>query len=90
MGDWLDGKADMPQKLADISGLKEQIELQQKAAKRLQTYRTAKGALQFESIEASAVVEDGEVKALKSIEPNSARKMIENFMVRRKVGWPNS
>jgi len=85
VGIWLDGRGGPPAKITRIAGLKEQIELQQQAAIRLQKYRTAKGALQFESIESSAVIENGEVKNLKAIEPNSARKLIENFMVAANV-----
>ncbi len=85
IGPWLDGNADVPEKVVGISGLREQIELQHKAADRLQAYRTVKGALQFESIESTAVVENGEVKSIRSVEPNGARKLIENFMVAANV-----
>ncbi|MEQ1922297.1 MAG: RNB domain-containing ribonuclease [Pyrinomonadaceae bacterium] len=85
IGPWLDGKTDVPEKVAGISGLREQIELQDKAADRLQAYRTVKGALQFESIESTAVVENGEVKSIRSVEPNGARRLIENFMVAANV-----
>lgn len=85
VGPWLDGKADVPAKVAGIAGLREQIELQQKVAVCLQAYRDKKGALQFESIESSAVVENGEVKSIRSVEPNGARKLIENFMVAANV-----
>ncbi len=85
VGAWLDGKGEMPAKVASTAGLKDQIELQQQAAVRLQTYRTAKGALDFESIESTAVVEDGQIKGIKSVVPNAARKLIENFMVAANV-----
>src|SRR4029079_19169560 len=64
IGPWLDGQADVPTKAAGLAGLTEQIELQQKAAVRLQAYRTKKGALDFESIESAAVVEDGKIKGI--------------------------
>ena len=85
LGPWLDGKATVPNDVATVPGLIEQIELQQKASIRLQAYRTAKGALQFESIESTAVMEGGEIKGIKSVEPNAARKLIENFMVAANV-----
>ncbi len=85
IGPWLDGKADVPAKVVSVAGLREQLELQQKAALRLQAYRDKKGALQFESIESSAVVENGEVKSIRSVVPNGARKLIENFMVAANV-----
>ncbi len=85
VGDWLDGKNGVPEKIASVDGLTEQLELQQKGALRLQAYRTAKGALQFESVESQAVMENGEVKGIKSVEPNAARRLIENFMVAANV-----
>ncbi len=85
IGDWLDNDGEMPDDLHRLPELKEQIELQRDAAKRLAAYRRAKGALEFESIESSAVMENGEVKGIISVEPNSARKLIENFMVAANV-----
>ena len=85
IGEWLDGDADMPEELKSSSELKAQIELQREAAKRLAAYREKKGALEFESIESSAVVEDGESKGLVSVRSNSAKKLIENFMVAANV-----
>jgi exoribonuclease-2 len=41
--------------------------------------------LEFESIESSAVVVDGEIKDIAAVRPNSARKIIENFMVAANV-----
>ena len=85
VGAWLDNKAEIPSKVASTPGLKEQLVVQQQAAVRLQKYRTAKGALEFESIESEAVVENGQIKGLVSVVPNSARKLIENFMVAANV-----
>lgn len=48
-------------------------------------YRQKKGALEFESIESQAVVEDGEIKGITSVVSNSARRLIENFMVTANV-----
>ena len=85
IGAWLDENAPMPKKVANSPELKDQILLQQKAAERLHEYRKAKGALEFESIESSAVVVDGKIRDIKSVEPNSAREIIENFMVAANV-----
>ena len=85
IGDWLDNDGEPPEDLTRLPELQGQIELQREAAKRLAAYRRAKGALEFESIESSAVVENGEVKGIVSVEPNSARKLIENFMVAANV-----
>ena len=85
LGAWLDNKGEIPAKVQNTPGLMQQIELQQKAAVRLQKYRTEKGALDFESIESAPVVENGRIKGLVTVEPNSARKLIENFMVAANV-----
>ncbi|MBX7053982.1 MAG: RNB domain-containing ribonuclease [Pyrinomonadaceae bacterium] len=85
IGPWLDGENSVPDRVSGVQGLSEQLEVQQQAALRLQKYRTAKGALAFESIESAAVVEDGQIKGIRSVEPNSARKLIENFMVATNV-----
>jgi exoribonuclease-2 len=85
VGDWFDNHGEMPAAVADTKDLKQQLELQREAAERLRRYREAKGALEFESIESEAVVENGEVKSIKSVVPNSARRLIENFMVAANV-----
>ena len=85
IGEWLDGEGDMPDELQRSPELKAQVELQREAAKRLAAYREDKGALEFESIESSAVVEDGEIKGLISVRSSSAKKLIENFMVAANV-----
>lgn len=85
VGEWLEGRGDIPQKVAEIDGLEAQIKLQNEAAVRLGDYRARKGALDFESIESSAVVEDGEVREIRAVVPNAARKLIENFMIATNV-----
>lgn len=85
IGEWLDGDGEMPEELRSSPELLQQIELQSEAARRLAAYREKKGALEFESIESAAVVEDGEIKGLVSVRSNSAKKLIENFMVAANV-----
>lgn len=85
IGDWLDQNGKAPDELVEIPDLQDQVRLQHEAARRLQKFRKEKGALQFESIESSAVVVDGEVRDLEYIRPNSARKLIENFMIAANV-----
>ncbi|MEZ5423555.1 MAG: RNB domain-containing ribonuclease [Pyrinomonadaceae bacterium] len=85
VGDWLEGRGEIPRAIAETEGLEEQIRLQNVAAVRLGDYRARKGALDFESIESSAVVEDGEVREIRAVEPNAARKLIENFMIAANV-----
>ena len=85
VGDWIDDNATEPAKFSEHPALKEQVELQLEAAKRLHKFRKEKGALEFEAIESSPVVTDGEISDIEAIRPNSARKIIENFMIAANV-----
>lgn len=85
VGDWFDEGGPVPDKLAASPPLRAQIELQREAAARLHKYREMKGALEFESIESQAVVENGNVREIRSVRSNSARRLIENFMVASNV-----
>jgi exoribonuclease-2 len=85
VGNWFDGDGPVPPQIKDHPELIAQLELQRNAAERLHNYRIAKGALEFESIESEAVVENGDVKEIRSVEPNLAKHLIENFMVAANV-----
>lgn len=86
VGEWIDEDAAAePAKFEAVHGLKAQIQLQLEAAKRLHKFRKENGALEFESIESSAVVVDGQVRDLEAVRPNSARRIIENFMIAANV-----
>ena len=85
VGDWLDNNGPVPKAIDRTLNLREQIALQIEAAERLHAYRQAKGTLEFESIESEAVVENGEIKGIRSVVSNSARRLIENFMVAANV-----
>lgn len=81
VGAWLDKKADAPNAFAKLPGLEAQIRLQLEAANRLRALRIKNGALSFETIEAQPVIQDGRVVDLSVTEHNSARDIIENFMI---------
>ena len=85
VGEWLDDDGPVPQKVRETPGLEEQILLQKEAAERLHRFRCERGALEFETIESSAIVVDGEIRGLESVRLNSARRIIENFMVAANV-----
>lgn len=77
--------------------LRDQLEIQFEASKRLMLLRKRTGALTFSSYEATPVRKDGEVVDLKLIQHNAARDLIESFMVAANVstaaylkmnGWP--
>jgi VacB/RNase II family 3'-5' exoribonuclease len=81
IGDWLEEKTKIPESVLTVPGLKEQIELQNTAAQRLKQQRREQGALDLGTLEANAVVNQGEVLDLIVQDQNAARCLIEEFMV---------
>ena len=81
IGAWLDGDAKPPRAIAESKPLRDQLLLQDEAARRLRDARALAGALNFESIEAAPVVVHGKVVDLAVARRNRARDMIEDFMV---------
>jgi exoribonuclease-2 len=59
----------------------EQLRLQDGVARRLRARRHEQGALDLETAEARAVVQDGMVTELRQVEKNRARALIEDFMI---------
>ncbi len=81
VGDWLENKTPLPEAVAQVNGLKEQIILQNEAAERLRRFRMEQGSMEFDTIEASPVMAEGKVVDLIVKRKNQARYLIENFMV---------
>ena len=84
-GAWLEGHAPMPQAIAEVPGMEEQLRTQQKLADTLQVVRKQHGALTFSPKEATPVFENGEVKDLALRQHNVAEDIIESFMVTANV-----
>ena len=84
-GAWLEGRASIPPAIAAVPGMEEQIRLQLETAKRLRGLRQRQGALTFNSVEATPVVQNGEVKALELHQHTVAEDIIESFMVAANV-----
>ncbi len=86
VGAWLDDKGSMPPEVAQVPGMEAQIRLQFEAAQHLRQMRREHGALELDTIEASPVMTtDGKVTDLEVTERNSARDLIENFMIAANV-----
>ena len=77
VGPWLEGSAD----LVAASGIKAQLQLQDEAAQALRAERHRLGALEFDRVEAEAVVSDGHVTDVRAAHKNRATDLIEDFMV---------
>jgi VacB/RNase II family 3'-5' exoribonuclease len=81
VGEWLDGLRAIPERVSQVPGLEEQIRLQIEATGRLKKYRMEKGALELETIEAEPIADDGIVRDIIVQRMNSARFIIEDFMI---------
>jgi exoribonuclease-2 len=84
-GAWLEGRGPMPQTVAATPGLEAQLRLQQETSEKLRGIRQRHGALTFTSVEATPIVENGEVKDLSVAHHNVAEDIIESFMVAANV-----
>jgi exoribonuclease-2 len=84
-GAWLEGRAPMPPAVASVPGMEAQLRLQQETSEQLRGLRKQHGALTFGSVEATPVVENGEVKDLTVHPHNAAEDIIESFMVAANV-----
>jgi exoribonuclease-2 len=86
VGTWLDDKGPLPPEVASVPKMEAQIRLQFEAAQRLRELRKEHGALELETIQASPVLNNtGQVTDLSVTERNSARDLIENFMIAANV-----
>ncbi|MEO6062718.1 MAG: RNB domain-containing ribonuclease [Thermoflexales bacterium] len=77
---WLEG-GKMPEALAAVKGLAENVRLQDGAAQRMKALRHVQGALSLETIEARPVFEGDQIRSLEAEKKNRAKELIENFMI---------
>ncbi|MBC8014410.1 MAG: RNB domain-containing ribonuclease [Sporomusaceae bacterium] len=78
---WLEGSGSMPEEIGTVNGLAESLLLQNQAAKKLKALRRMHGALDFETIKARPVFNEDEIKDLETETRNSAKDIIEDFMI---------
>ena len=78
---WLEGSGPMPQGIGSVSGLDENIRLQDRVAQRLKALRHLHGALDLETIEARPVFDGDVLKDLEADNRNRAKDVIEDFMI---------
>jgi VacB/RNase II family 3'-5' exoribonuclease len=81
VGAWLNGSGPAPSLVAGSAALAAQLRLQSDVAKRLRQRRIQHGALEFQTIQATPVIESGKVVELHATTPSPARDLIEEFMV---------
>ncbi len=78
---WLDGNAPAPASLSSVAGLDQQLRIQDQAAQTLRRVRYERGALNFETVQARPVFNDGVLTDLRADERNRAKELIEDFMI---------
>ena len=78
---WLDGKDKMPDKVAKVHGMDEQLRMQDQIAQVLKSVRYQHGALDFDSLEPEAVLSDGKIVDLRLERQNRAQDLIADFMI---------
>ena len=84
-GAWLEGRGPIPPAVAAVPGMEAQLRLQLETSQKLREIRRQHGALSFSSIEATPVLQNGDVKDLKVNRHNVAEDIIESFMVAANV-----
>ena len=78
---WLEGSGLIPDEIAAVNGLAENLHLQDNVAQKLKSLRNDHGALGLETIEARPVFEGDELLDFRSEEKNRAKELIEDFMI---------
>lgn len=78
---WLDGLADAPKAMEEVSGLADSLRLQEKVAHAMRALRHRHGALILDTIEVKPIFEGDKIHSLKILEKNRASSIIEDFMI---------
>ncbi|MGA8830384.1 MAG: RNB domain-containing ribonuclease, partial [Desulfomonilaceae bacterium] len=78
---WLEGDGSLPEAVASVKGLEENLRLQDKAAQSMKNLRHVHGALSFETVEARPVFDGDEIRDLEVEKKNRAKDIIEDFMI---------
>ena len=82
VADWLDGKAPIPEKVAALPGLEQQLRTQDRAGRALKELRRQHGALSLHTPEARPVFgSDGVLTDLRTEDGNRAKELIAGFMI---------
>jgi exoribonuclease-2 len=78
---WLEGHGPMPPGIGTVSGLDENLRLQDRVAQQLKALRHEHGALELDTIEARPVFDGDELRDLAADTRNRAKDIIEDFMI---------
>jgi len=78
---WLEGNSAVPQAIAAVNGLAENLRVQDRIAQSLKNLRHVHGALSLETIEAKPIFDGNQIRGLEVEEKNRAKELIEDFMI---------
>ena len=78
---WLEGDGALPDAVAAVNGLEENLRLQDKVTQRMKDLRQTQGALSLETIEARPVFDGDQIRTLEIEEKNRAKEIIEDLMI---------
>jgi exoribonuclease-2 len=81
LGSWLEGTGQIPEEINKITGLAENIKLQDQVAQKMKELRYKHGALNLETIEARPVFEGDALSEMRVEQKNRAKDLIEDFMI---------
>jgi VacB/RNase II family 3'-5' exoribonuclease len=81
VGAWLEGRSGPDAKVAASPELQAQLKLQDEAATALRAQRHRHGALNFDRVEAVAILSDGHVSRVEAAQKTRANDLIEDFMI---------
>jgi exoribonuclease-2 len=78
---WLEGKGAMPEAVAAVPGLAENLRIQDRVAQQLKGLRYEHGALDLQTLQARPIFAGNEIQDLRVDEGNRAKELIEDFMI---------
>ena len=78
---WLEGDGAVPEGIAAVDGLAENLRVQDRTAQSLKNLRHLHGALSLETIEAKPIFDGDQIRDLEVEEKNRAKEIIEDFMI---------
>jgi exoribonuclease-2 len=78
---WLEQHGVTPEAMVAVTGLAKNLRMQDRVAQSMKNFRQIHGSLSLETIEAKAVFDGDQIRALEIEEKNCAKEIIEEFMI---------
>jgi exoribonuclease-2 len=78
---WMEGRGPQPAPIAAVTGLADNLRIQDQVAQKIKAFRHERGALELETIQARPVFDGDQVRDLSVETRNRAKELIENMMI---------